>query len=374
MATKLAKIHFLATMGDTSSSKKHLGSNAILIQDYKDGTYVYGMVDVGFYNPGNSSDEHYDSKLLVNYLKSQKISTLEFVLITHFHGDHFGNLRYLLRNYAEAGITIKNVILPMNRAKAEKLKNKLNTESYENLVNYSNGKSRPEVIEDDIAFYRKNYYSGIKLYYFGVNSTADIRKVCNIGEGTFTFYNTNGESTQYKELESGATEYPNSWDGTVDKFSIVTVYEFEGRKLLIPADIYELSEKVLTERLKNDYDIIQMSHHGSPNASCQSFIDAIVPEDKECAVIQLRSDNGGEGAIKRYKALNNISGHEFVRVYGTHQNFEQEWGNAEPGNRGSIVAEIKDGAVSYYSRRLYADGTYKQKLIHATEENNIVTK
>ena len=371
MATKLAKIHFLATMGDTSSEKKHLGSNAILIQYYKYGNYVYGMVDVGFYNPGNASDEHYDSKLLVNYLKSQKINTLEFILITHFHGDHFGNLRYLLRNYKEAGITIKNVILPMNRAKAEKLKNKLNTDDYNNLVNYSGKKSRPEVIEDDIAYYRKNFYSGIKLYYFGVNPTADIRKVCNIGEGTFTFYNTNGESTQYKELPAGASVYPNSWDGTVDKFSIVTVYEFQGRKLLIPADIYELSEKILKDRLAGDYDIIQMSHHGSSHGSCQEFIDAIVPTNKECAVIQLRSDNGGTGAIQRYEALNNIAGHGFVRVYGTHQNFEQEWGNSEPSNRGSIVVTIKDGEISYHSRRLYSDNTYKQKLLHATEANNI---
>ena len=372
MATKLAKIHFLATMGDTSSSKQHLGSNAILIQDYKNGKYVYGMIDVGFYSSG--SDEHYDSKLLVNYLKSQKISTLEFVLVTHFHGDHFGNLRYLLRHYDEAGITIKNVILPMNRTKAEKLKKKLNVGSYENLVNYSGNKSRPEVVEADIDYYRKNFYSGIKLYYFGADATSTIRKVCNIGEGTFTFYNTNGESTQYKELPSGTTEFPNSWDGTVDKFSIVTVYEVDGRKMLIPADIYTMSEKILKERLKNDYDIIQMSHHGSPNGSCQEFIDAIVPKNKECAVIQLRSDNGGEDAIKRYKALNKISGHGFVRVYGTHQNFEKEWGNAEPANRGSIVAEIVNGKLNYYSRRLYSDRTYKQKLIHATEANNIVTK
>ena len=56
MATKQAKIHFLATRGalpvkSTDGKPKSPGSNAIIIQDYDEtkDKYVYAMIDVGYW-------------------------------------------------------------------------------------------------------------------------------------------------------------------------------------------------------------------------------------------------------------------------------------------------------------------------------------
>ncbi|MDQ9826348.1 hypothetical protein RFZ44_23925, partial [Acinetobacter sp. 163] len=92
----------------------------------------------------------------------------------------------------------------------------------------------------------------------------------------FKFYNTNGEVSDYPVIDAGET----SNNRFSDKFSIVTVYTVQGRKVLFTGDIYKFSELVLKDTLADDYDLIEMSHHGSSSANCQEFLDMIVPIDK----------------------------------------------------------------------------------------------
>ena len=132
MATNLAKIHFLAMKGkdptilnEETKETDAPGANAIIIQDYdvSRDKYVYGMIDAGFYDGPEKSQ--YDKNLLIKYLKAHKIKTLEFVLITHYHADHFGNLKYLLNKYSTEKIAINNLILPMNQKRLKSIQNKL---------------------------------------------------------------------------------------------------------------------------------------------------------------------------------------------------------------------------------------------------------
>ena len=92
----------------------------------------------------------------------------------------------------------------------------------------------------------------------------------------------------------------------------------------------------------------------------------IVPIDKEFAAIQLRSST-----YNSLRALTRYLNYENARVYGVYQDFEGAWGNADEENRGSIVAEFKDGVVKYYSRRVYGSSSYAQKLIKFGPENNV---
>lgn len=278
------------------------------------------------------------------------------MIITHYHIDHYGNLEYLLNNYATEKIKIKNLILPMDTPKIEKLKNKLSPDEYERI------KGTAQRLKD--AFNKKyiKSYPSAKLYFFGKNSDAEIEKVCKMGTGSFKFYNTNGEVSDYPVIDAGET----SNNRLSDKFSIVTVYTVQGRKVLFTGDIYKFSELVLKDTLADDYDLIEMSHHGSSSANCQEFLDMIVPIDKEFAAIQLRSST-----YNSLRALTRYLNYENARVYGVYQDFEGEWGNADEENRGSIVAEFKDGVVKYYSRRVYGSSSYAQKLIKFGPENNV---
>lgn len=385
MATKQAKIHFLATKGPAITNKV-TGSNAIIIQDYdeKKDKYVYGMIDVGYCSSipagTNSVDKKrilYDKTLILNYLKLHKISELEFVLITHYHVDHYRGLMYMLKpGSGDWKVNIKNLILPMNSSRITSILNKMETGSG------TDGETVPNALKKIEGWYKdyKVSHPNCRLLYFGVNSNTEIRTVCNIGDlGTFQFYNTNPLTNSYAVRPNDEVAGHN-W--TVDKFSIVTLYEVDGKKILFPADIYTLSEKLMLNRpLLEDCDVIQMSHHGSLNGSCAEFVDFVVPDNKECAAIQLRSGMQSDkdlktnrDALKRFVNKNNGS-HPLVRVYGTWQKFSESgiWGSdCKDEQVASIVLEIKDGSIRYCSRRFVnTDKGYAQKTIPASTAYNI---
>ncbi|MBS7021262.1 MAG: MBL fold metallo-hydrolase, partial [Firmicutes bacterium] len=58
----------------------------------------FGMIDTGY--------EHQKEQIQA-YLKEKNIRELEFVIITHFHRDHYGSLEFLLDNYPIKKIYIK---------------------------------------------------------------------------------------------------------------------------------------------------------------------------------------------------------------------------------------------------------------------------
>lgn len=355
MATNLVKLHFLATKGNFTEGEKVLnGSNAILIQDYDpvNDKYVYGMIDTGYYE--GSTKSQFDKELLLRYLKAHNITALEFVLITHYHRDHFGNLIYLLKNYPTEKIKIKNLILPMDEEQINTLESKMAPGATDTM------KKRLTEIKNAFVKYKTDYASA-KMYFFGKTPKATIEDICKIGTGTFKFYNTDDIFAEYPTYLEDSSN-----GGTSDKFSIVAVYSVQGRKVLFAGDIYSQSEKILKKQIADDYDLIQMSHHGSSSANCQELLDVIVPADKECTAIQLRgSSYNSIRAIRRYLAMGNVN------VYGVYQDFELEWGNTDASSRGSIVAEIKDGIIRCFTRRVYGSESYAQKLIHPVPQNNV---
>ena len=70
------KIHFLNT----------IWSDAIILEKNKN----YAFIDTGskFYYP-----------MIQDYLNSNEINEIEFILLTHFHNDHYGNVENIIKNY-----------------------------------------------------------------------------------------------------------------------------------------------------------------------------------------------------------------------------------------------------------------------------------
>ncbi len=381
MATKQAKIHFLATKGPTLQEVP--GSNAIIIQDYDEDNdkYVYGMIDVGYWRTTSSKDtaaekarKLYDKTLITKYLTKHKITTLEFVLITHYHVDHFRGLKYLLEPESDdPEITIKKLILPMNQERINAIANKLDPDEVTDMTN----------AHDTILGWCDTYntkHPDIKKYYFGVDSVGSIQAACNIGMGTFTFYNTSPLSSLYPTRPSVIDE-DDAYNWSVDKFSIVTLYEVDGKKIVSPADIHALTENFMLDRPKlADCDVIQISHHGSHRGSCQEFVDFVTGGDestKTCAAIQLRSYyTKNPRALEAYLAKNKNG--RIVRVYGVWQHFEKEevWNSdCSDENNASIVLEIRDGNIRYCSRR-FVNTTkgYDQRTIPESSDHNMEIK
>lgn len=375
MATKQAKIHFLATRGALPEKEsKSPGSNAIIIQDYDEikDKYVYAMIDVGYWRTttGFTAQEKeqilYDKTLITKYLKRHKITELEFVLITHYHVDHFRGLKYLLNPETnDPKINIKKLILPMNAARIKAIKNKITDDEYNDCMNAHNA-----IIKWFNTY--KETHSQSQLLYFGDITATTMGSKCNMGMGKFTFYNTNPLTDKYAVRPDTITD---TYNWTVDKFSIVTKYEVDGKRILLPSDIYALSENLMLARDIGDCDVVQMSHHGSVNGNSTEFLDFVLRNDsKSCSAIQLRA--GGKSTkttLKRFRTLNR-SGKPLVRIYGVWQPFENVWGSSvTPENIAGIVLEIRDGAIRYCTRR-FTDTAYNQKTIPEDVAYNITDK
>ena len=79
------KIHFLNT----------IWSDAIILE--KNNHYAFIDTATDFYYP-----------MIVNHLKQHKINTIEFIIITHFHGDHYGNVASLINDYNVGTLYLKH--------------------------------------------------------------------------------------------------------------------------------------------------------------------------------------------------------------------------------------------------------------------------
>ena len=82
---KELKIHFLNT----------IWSDAIILEKNK----RFGFVDTGsaFYYP-----------MIEKHLEGYNIKELEFIILTHFHSDHYGNILNIINNYKVKTIYLKH--------------------------------------------------------------------------------------------------------------------------------------------------------------------------------------------------------------------------------------------------------------------------
>ncbi len=79
------KIHFLNT----------IWSDAIILESNNH----YAFVDTG--------SKHY-WPMVDEYLKALNITNLDFILLTHFHSDHYGNMKNIIDNYEVSNIYLKH--------------------------------------------------------------------------------------------------------------------------------------------------------------------------------------------------------------------------------------------------------------------------
>ena len=73
---RLIKIHFLNT----------IWSDAIILE--KDNHFAFIDTATDFYYP-----------MIQKHLKDFYIETIDFIILTHFHGDHYGNVTSLINDY-----------------------------------------------------------------------------------------------------------------------------------------------------------------------------------------------------------------------------------------------------------------------------------
>lgn len=181
-------------------------SDAVLIEN----NGQFALIDAG--------DRDDDAKVKA-YLQNQGIGRLEYLIITHFHADHFGAADTVVSDF-EVGTTL-----------------------------VSNGDADTQVYRDFInALANKGLTPSVPLE--GV--------ALPLGSATLTFYNTKG---------GNSNENNNS---------LVTLLQSGSRKALFTGDAESQVESTLTSI--GDVDLFKAGHHGSKTSNTASLLNQIKPE------------------------------------------------------------------------------------------------
>ncbi|MBO0927127.1 DNA internalization-related competence protein ComEC/Rec2 [Staphylococcus sp. 30400_3112M30941] len=155
-------------------------------------------------------------------LNERGINKLEYLILTHPHNDHIGEVEYIMSH-----LKIKYLVIYSS--------------SYNDrmLLSLSNLSKRYDV----------------KLL--------DVRQVgeFRIGESDFTFLNSYIQGSQDK-----------------NEYSIVTLIKYHNKKVLLMGDATKNNEEILLKKYHlPKVDILKVGHHGSKTSSSAQFIEAVQP-------------------------------------------------------------------------------------------------
>lgn len=180
--------------------------------------------------------ERDNSETIINYLKGEGVSELDYVVATHPHSDHIGSMPEVIVEF-----TVKNVIMP------DLPKNLIPTTNiYKRLLQSVKESSAKVIAAKPGAEYSLG--DAVITVLGPVGTPEDLNNAsvvlrADYGETSFIFTGDAEASAEKKIIESGA---------------------------------------------KLDADVLKMGHHGSSTSTCQEFFDAVSPS---LALISCGKDN-----------------------------------------------------------------------------------
>ena len=235
-------IHFISHL--EASGTDHITGDAILLES--DGAFA--MIDAG--NTDTKVASH-----ITDYLKKLGVTKLDFLMFTHMHSDHAGNLQALLKSGIKiSNIWIKNYdvakyqvnYIPNYNSEGIDIGLKNQTTENNDYVNLNNTLSR---------FKRILYISNYSQY---KNLVTNIKYISDAKEGkTYTFKNLKFTMTLYNNKLNVNTINNENYD------SVISLIEFNSHRILLTGDAYDTKQLNTIATKIGKVDILKLPHHGS---------------------------------------------------------------------------------------------------------------
>lgn len=168
----------------------------------------------------------YSSNHMIDYLKKQKITSIDEIILTHYHEDHYGGLKEIIKNFNVHKLFITRHMVPMNK--------EIFKEGIQNNVEV-------RYLSNDYAIKGKN---------FCLNSWLP-KNMNNEGE---------------KESE-------------INNHSLILYGNIFGKKIIFCGDAeYKEEEEFLKTNSNKSFDIIKVPHHGLNTSLSGNFLKNIKGE------------------------------------------------------------------------------------------------
>ena len=214
------------------------------------------------------------SDTVIDYIRSARISEINYVIGTHPHSDHIGGLADILNLFETGKLYMPKVVH--------------NTKSFENVLD--------AVESNEIELYTAK--AGTVIY------EDDTTKISLLGP----------VSDEYEDLNN---------------YSAVVKIEYGEISFLFMGDAEKLAEEEITENVSAD--VLKVGHHGSDTSSSSEFIKRVNPE---IAVISVGEDNKynhpSEKVLKRLESVKakiyrtDIDGDIIIESDGTNINVKED--------------------------------------------------
>ncbi len=254
-------------------------SDAIILQSNNE----FGMIDTG-----DSASREY----VINFMKELKIKKLNFILITHFHSDHYCGLDPILKQFEVSKLYIKEY------KGIDSQTSKGTSATDQEIKEYRNSNKK-----------LYNYYKtlattqGTKVLEINSkNQNNAINQGTSLGEFKLSFYNRSDRLSSF--IQEDGTDWCLLSKNCNENINTIVVYgEINGKKLYFSGDIenqtiytdsthkvvYQekkveneiaLSVKNTKLKTKNDkIDIYKASHHGFINNNTGTAINYLKPQN-----------------------------------------------------------------------------------------------
>ncbi|WP_250277487.1 DNA internalization-related competence protein ComEC/Rec2 [[Clostridium] colinum] len=184
---------------------------------------------------GGNKSYSVGENIILPYLKSKGIKSLDFVFVTHNDTDHIKGIIEILDK-----INIKNLFLPLNNTIDENYKNLLITAKNENIPIYFLQAGDKLILDKNIEF--------------------------DILHPNKNFYNKDDNNN-----------------------SIVLKLKYKNHSILFTGDIEKEAEKFLVDNNLNlSANILKIAHHGSKTSTTKEFLNKVNPN---IALISCKKDN-----------------------------------------------------------------------------------
>ncbi|WP_371315827.1 DNA internalization-related competence protein ComEC/Rec2 [Staphylococcus capitis] len=191
---------------------------------FKSNTNKTVLIDTGGKGEENFEFKHHNIakyKILPS-LKRRGITTIDYLIITHPHADHMGELPYIIDH-----VKIKNLILNSDGF-PKHLLNQVHNECKKKRINIIEAKNIPQIKIDD---------TELEIYDTFISSSSD-----------------------------------------KNEYSIITLIKYNNRNILLMGEATKNNEDILLKKYHlPTIDILKVGHHGSRTSSSEEFIKKIQP-------------------------------------------------------------------------------------------------